>query len=488
MGEIFDDSHEDFEFTLGERTQLLHIATHVKSILLNGKNIQELPTKKKMECANKIDYSGLIHIPKLNGWLFKKRTAVLSTNNVGETINPDCQTEDPKLKASLFESMVNSLRKFVSSDQWEYLKDSINDSLVFVRCHTENDIRGSVKCIFCTNKNKEKIISVSFKSVTSKNQCKIYWVLSNFVDHMKRQHSEGSNIEVKKQIQHSSEIHKINEVPTESQQPDNLDQRDDDESSEIEEIFIKKENQQYQSEDENEYVVDIENVMYSQITAQMRELTDRKGNTVPKEINFDLENTRRTLKLQTMKGDGSCLFRAIAHQLNTTIKVNSPKIGSLAKELRQQVVSHINENYNDYKRQLMNAIFDRQIDPLCEVPNIDDECKNFLQNDLPSDNCWGGQESIMALSLLHAVNIFVFDEDGPVHCANMFNVNYNKSICIAYRLHRRSDGRRNHYDSVIDISDADVYDLCRILTNRIGDGFKDGQTISLEVDSSIDAI
>lgn len=306
----------------------------------------------------------------------------------------------------------------------------------------------------------------------------------------KRLHSKESNIEgiSKKQIQHSSKTqHEIDEEVLEPVY--NLDQGDNEKSFEVVNVSDSSNNdiQRYQSEDED-VVVDIDNLMYSQITAQIRELTDRKSSAVPKNIHFDLEKTRRTLKLHTMKGDGSCLFRSIAHQLNTNIKVNSPKIGSLAKELRKQVVSHITENYDDYRRQLMNAIYDRQIDPLCEVPNIDIECKNFLQNDLPKENCWGGQESIMALSSLHAVNIFVFEEDGPVRCANMFNANYNRSICIAYRLAQKGSAKRIHYDSVVDISDADVYDLCKILAGRFGAGFEDGQTISLKVDTSVDAI
>lgn len=109
---------------------------------------------------------------------------------------------------------------------------------------------------------------------------------------------------------------------------------------------------------------------------------------------------------------------------------------------------------------------------------------DFLHNELPKTKCWGGSESIIALSVKYEVNIIVFNEDDSVYCANAFNSDYNKSICIAYRLSDCDSiasmrNKRNHYDSVTFVNDLDIYDIAEFIMKRSG-------TIHLKIESTFE--
>lgn len=205
-------------------------------------------------------------------------------------------------------------------------------------------------------------------------------------------------------------------------------------------------------------MVDIveDNLVYQQLSQQIGLMSKSvlQHRLVQKKMCFnidDIEGNDRDIKIVKMKDDGSCLFRSVSHQLFPNMKVNSVDFENKVKELRAEAVEYIKQNVENFERQLANAIYDRQIDQDAEVSVIEVKCRDFLYNELPKSNCWAGSESLIALSHLYEVNIFVFNEDGSFYCVSGFTNNYAKSICVAFRLSNRSSGKskkcstRNHY-------------------------------------------
>lgn len=119
-----------------------------------------------------------------------------------------------------------------------------------------------------------------------------------------------------------------------------------------------------------------------------------------------------------------------------------------------------------YERLLLDRIFAaRSTTKQSEIQNIEDDCQQFLDNNLTKDNCWGGSESLQAISELFNTNVVVFSEFGGVHFGNSFRPVYEEVITIAYRnwnseyQENVSNVERNHYDSIVSMSD-DVLDKC----------------------------
>lgn len=84
---------------------------------------------------------------------------------------------------------------------------------------------------------------------------------------------------------------------------------------------------------------------------------------------------------------------------------------------------------------------------------------DFLNNELPKQGVWGGSESLGAISEIYRINIVVFNEKGSPILPNDFQPDYNRSVCLAYRLLRGSKTERNHYDSISEVEN-DVLFYC----------------------------
>lgn len=104
----------------------------------------------------------------------------------------------------------------------------------------------------------------------------------------------------------------------------------------------------------------------------------------------------------------------------------------------------------------------RVLDRKHEVEDIDKECIFFVNHCLPQPGCWGGFESLKAISSVFKINIMIFCENGHYYFADRFNEDYNKSVFIAFRDasgKTQTDTNRNHYDSVSNI-DINVLSEC----------------------------
>lgn len=155
-----------------------------------------------------------------------------------------------------------------------------------------------------------------------------------------------------------------------------------------------------------------------------------------------------------IKGDGSCLFASVIHQLEC-VKVDTEEHFKQTAALRQKVVQHIKENIDKYKQTILC-----RDDVTVKDKNEDKACEEFL-DELSKSTFWGGMESLLAVANLYSVNIFVFNEKGPCYFATGFNPEFKQIIFLGYRigLIKNKKNTYNHYDSICAI-DVEILYKC----------------------------
>lgn len=218
----------------------------------------------------------------------------------------------------------------------------------------------------------------------------------------------------------------------------------------------------------------LENVLYQQISDQILKMmaTTYKYEESNEDMAFDLDHQNKTLQVSKVRADGSCLFRALAHQLFAEKLYTSAQDQS-TKKLRADVVAHIKRNFEDFEHELKGCVLDRK--QSSEVHDLDKECKLYLNYCLTKSGCWGGAESIKAVSRMHQVNVVIINENGPCYLVNGFNANYGRSVLLAYRLANTDSPSqnifRNHYDSVINIQQKDIFQCMKSMMKVIVKSF-----------------
>lgn len=204
-------------------------------------------------------------------------------------------------------------------------------------------------------------------------------------------------------------------------------------------------------------------------------------------VNFYLgDNIVRQIKVASIPTDGDCLFGALAHQLFATkLSVRSSVRNS--QKLREESVEYIKKNIAAFEHELKNRLYDCGIQ---KSDYLEMDFVSFLNTRLCKKGYWGGAESLKAISCLYEVNIIVFLEDGPCYVANNFNMNYKRSVCIAFRNNNEystsptsGDENKNiifnHYDSVCTINQTDIIDCMEKLAdvNKKQEDMFDNNTI-----------
>lgn len=132
-------------------------------------------------------------------------------------------------------------------------------------------------------------------------------------------------------------------------------------------------------------------------------------------------------------------------------------------KLRREVINFIKENFESFQYELKNSIYDHNVNSNADfvITNVKEDrqaCLTFLEN-LKQDSEWGGAESLKAVSLIYKKNIIILNENGGIHIPN-FSPKYESCVILAYRL-ASSDTKliRNHYDSVVNIEESDIYSV-----------------------------
>lgn len=180
------------------------------------------------------------------------------------------------------------------------------------------------------------------------------------------------------------------------------------------------------------------------------------------------------IELHQIPTDGNCVFGATVHQ-RYNLKVNSDEYIQRVAELREAVVAHIKTNWKRYERTLIGRVYAKRCDnnKKTTIRNVVDESKEILDY-LSKDTTWAGPEAIQAISEIFKTNVVIFNEWGEVNCGNSFDFSYEDVITLAFRVSKKNSTKenvpntqRNHYDSVIKISN-DVLDKCAsiILVNH----------------------
>lgn len=174
--------------------------------------------------------------------------------------------------------------------------------------------------------------------------------------------------------------------------------------------------------------------------------------------------------------NGNCLFGATVHQINK-LKIGSNEYIQRVAELREEVVIHIKTNLHRFERLLLGRVYAKLCDKdeNTKTQNVAEDSMSFLDNYLSKDTAWAGPEAIQAISEIFKANVVIFNEWGEVNCGNSFDSSYKDTISLAFRVSGKSNKKenvpntqRNHYDSVIKISN-DVLDKCAsvLLSNYI---------------------
>lgn len=173
------------------------------------------------------------------------------------------------------------------------------------------------------------------------------------------------------------------------------------------------------------------------------------------------------IELYRIPANGNCLFGATVHQ-RYKLKVDSDEYIQRVAELRTEVVTHIKGNLQRYQRTVFGRVCAQRCDnnEKTNTSNVAEDSTNFLDNYLSKDAAWAGPEAIQAISEIFKANVVIFNEWGEVNCGNSFDSSFKDIITIAFRVSEKSNKKenvpntkRNHYDSVIKISN-DVLDKC----------------------------
>lgn len=98
---------------------------------------------------------------------------------------------------------------------------------------------------------------------------------------------------------------------------------------------------------------------YSQILEQIQKMKHHSLKTNDMTFQIPSSSQKRVLKLIQTNSNGSCLFLAVAHQLFGY--TDEWTLQKSATSLRREAVKHIKKHYDDFKIQLKNSVYDRQI-------------------------------------------------------------------------------------------------------------------------------
>lgn len=229
----------------------------------------------------------------------------------------------------------------------------------------------------------------------------------------------------------------------------------------------------------NDSIESLQSEIYRQISSQMIEMMQASHINDEEELNMEFvcADETKLLKIVSIEGDGNCLYSTIIHQLKQK-KLGSDIHNTLTENLRIHVVSFIKANFSIFEKEIQGRVYDRtQID---DITDMEKECGNFLDYELPFKTTFGGSETIKAVVLMFKVNILIINEKGDLYFANDFNSSYSKTLVLAYKLSglvveplddvsnskNTTNQYRNHYDSVVNIDAEQIFSITRHIVSR----------------------
>lgn len=382
------------------------------------------------------------------------------------------------------------MKSFLFSKKLKPFFDALPSKMVPAHSITEDIVEivksgvkvfADVICPFCPEKRPHRI---QCDVPATANVC--YWNLSNFKKHVRKHErdercndengntttfdEDGGNTELEDlQILSSkaaakSDVRgkrsKLSKIGANSQRKIDANSR-------------AKTKSQIQSEKAATVGGDVRNIIFQQISKQNLFMmsTTLKHNEESECMNFELNSERITLMVCEIDPYGSCLFGALAHQMYGC-KIKSAEHEQKTGELRERAVNHIRSNFERFKFILKGRVYEESKDPV-DAEEVDTECRVFLNSILPHSNCYGGTESIIAISEIMKVNIIIISEDGDCHMSSEFNSGFDITVFLAHRLsgvgkqkESTHNDDRNHYDSVVKIESNVLYKIAEYLNKK----------------------
>lgn len=207
----------------------------------------------------------------------------------------------------------------------------------------------------------------------------------------------------------------------------------------------------------------MEDLLYHQICEQsLRLLQATMMHKIKKyTMKYAVQGEDRKLKVMRIDKDGSCLFSSISQQMSCC-KPNTDDHRESSNDLRGETIAHMRSNLKSVMFAIKGRILEDREAEGDDRKTVDEtDCLDFINKQLSQSDCWGGAESMQAISLIHKVNIMVFNESDRFYFPVGFKPDYAKTVMIAYRFAGSSKKIRNHYDSVAEIDQKDLLDCAK---------------------------
>lgn len=419
---IYSSNPTKFAFLLGERKLIKALVNHVKFIEDEKKNLSHFQFNVNGIEKCKISWKGTVR--STDGVYFGEKIKQV-INKMNMKLQPNFATT-AGLKQDLYEKTKFFLKSF-SAEASEEEKKFV-ENMIDVRMN-DGIVKAEALCIFCNKLGKSKKINVQYQLSKSSYS----WNFSNLKRHLEK---HTSNV---KEAAMDIPVDLVEDSPEDTAEP---------------ECVVDKDN-----EITSEYV----DILFTQLSVQNLKMKNAifSHNESKKSFSFNMDDDLSgAVNVSVIKDDGNCMFGALAHQLFYS-KLNSKDHKKLTAELRKNVVKHIKENFDVFAHDIKGRVFEMHE----KVEDIERECNFFVNFCLSKVGFWGGMESLKAISSVYKINILIFNENGDYYFAPPFNLNHDRTVCIAFRNAAKpkanENNERNHYDSVVEI-DPEIISECSL--------------------------
>lgn len=496
--------HTKFVFSMGERILIEELVLYVK---------ETIETKGVQYFAMNPTGRGKRHKPHY------ENNDTFNIENVGRFFtqmksSPTSTITDLENKSILREKLYDNIKNIFRANGVDTtVVDQYKIDGIAVERAGDQSIYGEVNCALCTGDIRIKV------------SCRIegehvYWTTSNVQRHLTKKHSLVRTQKLRMGPKKKSMDNSVaaNSPKKSSQDESNTTEKKDTSSganttmanitsnaSEAADcLFVSGEVDENQANDYVEcnknttIVLEIaannpdELEIFHQLSKQVLVMTEMclKHGDNTTTIDFKVDRQKCEIDVAKTKPNGQCLFSALAHQL-FDFKANSIEHDHFSDRIRAEVCEYIQSNLNMFQQDIKGCIYNQQ---RLETPgkskkieNFQKEAEEFLSTHLSKKKYWGGLEALKAVSLKYEANVLIVEEKGSTSFAlpNGFRSHFARTLLVAYRINPLhgvpgTGGRRNHYDSGININMDDLTELCTFLSSEANRKNECPETIELE--------
>lgn len=495
---LYHAKPEKFRFLPGEKVLLTKISEYLNGCI-SGDDIISKSNDFKAPSNYKVSRKDTIRL--FLGTFYGKRTY---NQNPPDNLKPNDDSEpnilkvdQPKKLTLCAELVQKSQEKFDKAYPNLTSEQKLTEEMVSV-IKNGNRITGSILCIVCGIEKREKRINIQYNA---KADGLNYWNFSNLLKHLKKHQAElnerteepelpkdeneiyldyevlDENIDVKLEATESNQTFETHSVivmeESELHSSDEIVAEKDRDSASGNDTAISSSNSSagilnsLHDVDANS----LESAICDQISSQNLVLTQLIYSSSEKKATMEFWLNDKSAKLDVIraKRDGNCLFSSLVHQIFLR-KMDSKDHKQATLELRKSVVKYIKENLEDFSFIICGRIQEEEERIFGHVQTksnqiTDAEFIEFLDNKLDRPGLFGGTETLKAVSIMHSVNIMIFNELGTPYFPLAFNQSFNRTVFIAYRLSTQAAKRkkkkciklshvmlRDHYDSVAEVN------------------------------------